>query len=189
MLHDLTMKNKNISWIFLFVAIFMTGCANHNMEAPGAHDTTNFTYYPSQRDFLERLQRLEPGMHYELVFAMLDRKVEDFEKLNRSQILYSLYGRSNQFTGNFRDQEQLRAFLQSLQGFRLSFKSIEKEHGFDSPIRLTKESKGFNYTVDLVFYDGRLYEYPIIAGGPVNETTSETIFDMISPSRMLNSQF
>jgi hypothetical protein len=52
----------------------------------------------------------------------------------------------------------------------------------------TKED-GFQYTVTLIFRDDVLYEEPIIAGGDVEGSNSKTIFEYLSPGRLVNSAF
>jgi len=70
--------------------------------------------------------------------------------------------------------------LHALYGYRLNYKNVKRRHGFSSPIRVRTDEKGFSYAVTLIFYEGWLFEKPIVTGGVINESSSATIFDFLN---------
>lgn len=154
---------------------------------PGGDETTNRTFYKTDEELLDAIDRLQPGMSEDRVFSALARRREDFTKLDRSEILKVLYGGSDaELESRFEEQESTNHLLQSLYGYRFTFKIVKREHGFTSPIRIRTDESGYNYTVNLIFRDGVLFEKPAISGGVVNNTRSGTLFDYLNPGLILN---
>jgi hypothetical protein len=181
-----------IIFLFAFLGIlFLTGCSGY-LPVPGGNETTNQEFYETDDDLFLALNKLQPGMSEAQVFTVLDRKKEDFIKLDRYEILDVLYGGSDtELQQGVSEQNQQNHLLQSLYGYRFSFKKIETEHGLSSPIRMKTDEDGYNYTVSLIFRNGYyeegfLFEKPVIAGGKVHNSYSSTIFDYLNPGIVLD---
>ncbi len=152
------------------------------MPVPGGSDSINGSAFSSAGDFRARVDQLQPGMGESQVFANLGRNREDMTRLGRDEIVRVLYGGSAmQLLDNASEREDTRAFLGSLYGYRMSFRNTKKEHGFSSPIRVKTQESGYDYTVNLIFQNGILFEKPILAGGMVNDSSSRTLFDYLNP--------
>ncbi len=121
------------------------------------------------------------------MLSMLKRSENDLVRLSRPEIMTALYGGGNSgFNGTYEEQEKARAFLQTLSGFKLTYTSTQKEHGFSSPIRIKTHESGYSYVVTLVFQNGRLFDKPILSGGVVDETSSKTVFDYLNPGNIVS---
>lgn len=173
-------KLKNYKFFILLglSVSLLSGCAGV-ASLPGSGETTNAEFYKTNDDFLAILDKLTPGMSQSEVFSILQRKREDFIALDRSQLLAVIYGSSE-------TKIQNNNLLQSLYGYNLAYKTIESSHGFSSPIRIRTDKSGYSYKVSLIFHQGFLFEKPIISGGLVNKSSSSTIFDYITPSKVLD---
>jgi hypothetical protein len=82
-------------------------------------------------------------------------------------------------------QQPSNHLLQSLYGYKFTFKVIEHTHGFSSPIRIRTNETGYSYIVYLIFRDNKLFERPVVSGGNVNNTSSGTLFDYLTPSTVM----
>ena len=168
------------------LALGLTACAG-TMPMPGGAEQVNSKTYTSQQDLLDRVGGLRIGMSESLVLSMLKRQESDLVRLNRPDIMAALYGGNNGgFDGNYEEQEKARAFLQSLSGYKLSYVDTRKEHGFSSPIRIKTHESGYNYTLTLIFQNGKLFDQPILSGGLVDGYSSKTVFDYFNPGSILN---
>lgn len=174
--------------LWLCVAAFwLTGCAQY-LPVPGGDETTNRSFYETDHDFLKTLESLNPGMAETDVFVQLHRQRDDFIKLERSEIVQVLYGGSGmELKPHSLSPEPARHLLHSLYGYKFDFKVVERSHGFSSPIRIRTNEAGYNYTVYLIFQNGRLFEAPVLSGGHVNKTSSGTIFDYLTPSTLMRN--
>lgn len=166
--------------------VILTGCAGV-LPVPGGDKTINKTFYKTDEDLLLALGKVDIGISEEEVFTTLDRKKEDFIKLDRYNILEVLYGGSDtELQQRVAGQNHQNHLLQSLYGYRFSFKSVETGHGLSSPIRLRTDEEGYDYTVSLIFRNGYLFEKPILSGGKVKSSYSSTIFDYLNPGIVLD---
>lgn len=154
---------------------------------PGGTDSVNPSFYSAKEDFLARLGTLQPGMSEADVMAHLGRKEEELIRLKRDEVMIALLGTSNV---EIRDGAQETAAdgsqLQSIYGYRLNYRVVERHHGFSSPIRVRTDESGFDYAVTLLFRDGKLAERPIITGGEINASSSKTFFDFLNPGTAVN---
>ncbi|MBI3441689.1 MAG: hypothetical protein HY052_07840 [Proteobacteria bacterium] len=166
-----------ITICFAAALAVLTGCEGY-APAPGGTDEVNSSFYTTKDDFMARLASIVPGMSQEDVLANLGRKEGDLIRLKRDEVLVALLGTNNiTLKDNDLGQDQLR----SLYGYKLSYRSVERKHGFASPIRVQTDEKGFDYTITLIFRDGVLFEKPIITGGVVNSSSTKTFFDLLTP--------
>ncbi len=165
--------------------VLLTGCAGA-IALPGSDETVNRSIYKTPDDLMDRLRGLRPGMPQADVFTVLGRQEKDMDRLERNEILISLYGSSSvEFRDGKIGQDEQSRFLQSLYGYRFNYKKVEKEHGFASLIRIRTDEDGYDYNVTLVFQNGVLFEAPIVTGGAVHKTSSKTIFDYLNPGNLL----
>lgn len=170
----------------MLALILLTACAG-SAPVPGGTEAVNASYYSSQDDFKTRVNRLQAGMPEDLVFNILGRTSNDLVRLSRNEIVVALYGaNSMQLMNGYQEREDNRAYLQSLYGYRLTFKDVKKKHGFASLIRIRTEEDGFSYGVNLVFQAGILLEKPVLEGGLVHQTESRTFFDYLSPATVVD---
>lgn len=172
---------------FALMAICLAGCAGV-APMPGGNETINAAYYESAIDFRTRAEQLQPGMGESQVLSILGRTRNDLTQLGRDEIVTALYGGSAmQLLDTAREREETRAFLQSLYGYRLEYKDVNKHHGLVSLIRMRTQEEGFRYTVNLIFQNGQLLEKPVVAGGVVNDSESRTLFDYINPGTVVSA--
>ncbi|HEY8190244.1 MAG TPA: hypothetical protein VIF12_06125, partial [Micavibrio sp.] len=157
------------------------------LPVPGGDDQQNTSFYKTETELKLRVAQLRPGMNKALVFSILGREERDFSRLDRPAITAALYGGSGAgFNGTLEQQEKARLFLQSLEGYRLPYRSIDKEHGFTSPIRVKTNERGYNYVLTLIFQNGVLFDQPSLSGGKVEESSSRTFFDYLSPGLLIS---
>lgn len=176
---------RGCRWIFPALLFVLAGCAGF-LPVPGGGEAVNRSFYAMPDDLLARLGNMHPGMNEADVYAALGRGKEDMIRLERNQIVTALYGSTSvEFRDGAPEHEEGSRFLQSLYGYRLYYKAVEREHGFSSPIRIRTDESGFDYAVTLIFREGILYERPIVAGGVVNRSSSHTFFDYISPGTVI----
>lgn len=181
----LFINKMTAAMMVMAASLLLTACVG---ALPGGSEDVNAKFYESDAILKQWVADLQPGMTKAEVFARLGRTQSDFIKLNRGEIVGVLFG-SKDMGVPYQQQandENIQTFLNSLEGYRLMFKSIKKRHGFRSPIRIQTDSKGFDYILNLVFRDGFLYEKPILLGGVVTGTNSKTLFDYLNPGTFLN---
>lgn len=168
----------------LSLALGLSGCAG-KAPVPGGTEDVNKQCFSSVSDMQARLLSLSPGMPEDQAMLGLCEKKEEFSRLDRREIRVALLGGDNVLfsAGQTGDDS---ALIRTLYGYKLAYKSTKKRHGFSSPIRIQTNETGFNYTIRLIFRDGVLFERPILSGGIVNETTSGTLFDFITPGTIIN---
>lgn len=173
-------------FLALLMAVFLlSGCAG---TLPGGSDAVNKSFYSSNTDLEAWVDSLEPGMPREEVFARLGRTPKDFRRLARSEIVGILFGGEDAgIPVHFYTDENILAFLESLEGYRIEYKSVKRRHGLTSPIRMQTDAKGFDYSLSMVFKDGKLYQKPYLAGGQVNNSSTKTLFDYMNPGMLLNA--
>jgi hypothetical protein len=165
--------------------IIFQGCASY-LPVPGGDKTTNQDFYQTEEHFLKALDRLSRGMPERKVLNVLERKKGDFLKLDRSEIVEVLYGGSDvEMQHGIETKQPSNHLLQSLYGYKFTFKVIEHTHGFSSPIRIRTNETGYSYIVYLIFRDNKLFERPVVSGGNVNNTSSGTLFDYLTPSTVM----
>lgn len=173
---------RSVASLACILPIMLVGCAGY-APVPGGTDTINSAFYKTRNDFLSRLSEVMLGMSQEDVLAKLGRKEGELIRLKRDEILTSLFGTDNI---TLKDENIRRELLQTLYGYKLPYKVVERKHGFTSPIRVRTDEKGFDYTVMLIFRDGSLFASPILTGGTVNASSSKTFFDFLSPGIVVN---
>jgi len=170
------------SILSLGVIISLNACSGV-VSLPGGTKGVNQDYYKSKAELLERVRTVKKGMNKEEVYDILEREEDDFFLLSRSEIVTAMYGTDNI---NFSNTQN---FIHTLDGYRLDYSRVNRKHGFNTPISMKTKEDGFQYTVTLIFRDDVLYEEPIIAGGDVEGSNSKTIFEYLSPGRLVNSAF
>jgi hypothetical protein len=169
--------------VLLMTALLLSGCAG---ALPGGTDAVNKSYYDSNTDLENWVNSLETGMPREEVFARLGRTQKDFRRLARSEIVGVLFGGEDAgIPVHFYTDENILAFLDSLDGYRIEYKTVKRKHGFASPIRMQTDAKGFDYSLSLIFKEGKLYQKPHLTGGQVNNSSTKTLFDYLNPGMML----
>lgn len=135
---------------------------------------------------MQKVHTIQKGMTETQVLSILNRSEKDLKRLQRNEILTALYGSS---AVEFRDgkigQDAQSQFLQSLYGYSLQFKNVEKDIGFTSPFRIRTDETGYDYTVTLIYQGGLLFETPIVTGGVINQSSSKTLFDYLTPAAVL----
>lgn len=163
----------------LALMLLLGGCAG---ALPGGSDSINKSYYNSNAELEAWVESLEPGMSKAEVFARLGRVEKNFKRLTRSQIVGTLFGGEDAgIPVHFHTDESILAFLESLEGYRIEHKNVKRRHGLASPIRLQTDAKGYDYVLNLIFKDGKLFQKPYLTGGLVNQTSTKTIFDYLDP--------
>jgi hypothetical protein len=169
----------------LAVTAGLSACAG-SMPVPGGSADINQTCFTSIADMQARLLSMPPGMPEGQVFNKLCRKRESLTRIERREIRIALLGGDNVlFSGMDADADS--RLIQSLYGYKLAYKNLSRVHGFTSPVRIRTDETGYDYTVTLIFREGRLFAKPILTGGVVNNVTSGTIFDYVTPGTLLNA--
>jgi hypothetical protein len=157
------------------------------MSLPGGNEDINRAAYKTPDELMQRVKTIQKGMTEAQVLSILDRPQKDLTRLQRNEILIALYGSS---AVEFRDgkigQDAQSIFLQSLYGYSLKFKNIEKDIGFTSPFRIRTDQTGYDYTIVLIYQGGLLFETPIVTGGEINQSSSKTLFDYLTPSAIMD---
>lgn len=170
--------------LFLILPVLMAGlaaCAGH-APVPSGDDTVNEKFYKSEEELIQASARLLPGMTEREVFGILRRNKDDMVRMSRDEIVSTLYGGNNAaFDGSLEQREQARGFVETLYGYKMEYKIVRRKMGFSSPIRLRTDEKGIDYTLKLVFWQGRLFDRPVLYGGPVRKSSSDTLFDYLNP--------
>lgn len=166
-------------------AVLVLGACAGVLPVPGGTEAMNEACFSSPADMESRLAKLAPGMPEDQVLAEVCRRKEGLLQLDRRDIRIALLGGENiPFPDAPTADEQ--DLMRGLYGYKLNFKSIKRKHGFTSPIRIRTDETGFNYSVTLIFRDGRLFEKPILSGGVVKGSHSGTLFDFITPGAILD---
>jgi hypothetical protein len=172
--------------ILVTIALSLCGCASF-APLPGGADDVNIDDYKTPDDLMARLSTMRPGMTEQNVFARLGHNPQDLTRLQRNEILTALYGSNAvEFRNGQIGADAQSQFLQSLYGYSLKFRKVEKHIGFTSPWRLRTNENGYDYTVTFVFQNGVLYQSPIVAGGLVKKSSSKTLFDYLNPAAMVH---
>lgn len=172
--------------LVLFLSVMLGACTGI-MTVPGADDQMNSKGDQSQQELINRIGGLQIGMSKDLVLNILHKNENDLVLLSRPEVITTLYGGNNSgFDGTYEQQEKVRAFLQTLCGYKLQYINTEKEHGFSSPFRMKTHESGYNYTLTMVFQNNLLFDKPVLSGGLVDETTSKTIFDYFNPGNLIS---
>jgi hypothetical protein len=164
--------------------VMLTACAG-TAPVPGGSDEVNQRCFQSVADMQAHLLRLTPGMPEGEALAALCSKKEDFVRLGRREIRIALLGGDNVLF-NDEDAEADSEIIRNLYGYKLAYKSTHRKHGFSSPIRIQTNETGYDYNISLIFKDGLLFEHPILSGGLVNDVSSRTIFDFITPGTVVD---
>jgi len=165
----------------------LTACSSY-APVPGGDDTTNSDFYKNEAQFHEKMKELHTGMSESDVFKHLGRDADDLHKLDREATIAALYGREASSIKNLSySATEAPVFIDSLSGYMFYYKNVERKHGFTTPWRVKTTEKGYNYTVKLIFKDGHLYEKPILSGGEIRNSSSKTIFDWLSPGRVMDA--
>lgn len=177
-------RTAPLTYVLLFMAAFaLSACAG---AAPGGTDAINTKFFGGPADMKEKVAKLYPGMPEQDVLDTLHVKKEQMTQLDRSGILKALFGGDHAMPGTPEQQMELYTFLQQAYGYKLEYKDTRRKHGFSSPIRIQTDEKGFAYTITMVFHSGKLLEKPVLSGGVVNDTSSQTIFDFLNPGKALD---
>ncbi len=174
------------SLIIILSTLLLTACAGV-LPVPGGSDTTNKSFYISKGDMKERIEKLKIGMSKDKVFSTLGRNKEELVLLNREQLVTALFGGDKPASNNWNGSGIIndRYFIQSLSGYRLNYKIIKRKHGIKNPITVQTDQVGFDYSAILIFQNDYLYEKPIISGGVIDNSSSKTLFDFITPGMVM----
>ena len=165
--------------IAMALCLCLSGCVG---ALPGGSESINKSYYDTHADLEAWVDSLQAGMSKEETFARLGRVEKNFKRLTRSQIVGTLFGGEDAgIPVHFHTDESILAFLESLEGYRIEHKNVKRRHGLASIIRLQTDSKGYDYTLSLIFKEGKLYQKPYLTGGQINNTSTKTIFDYLDP--------
>ena len=171
----------------MVVVLGLAGCAG-KFPVPGGSEDVNEKCFSSEAEMEAHVAEILPGMPEEHVLGVLCHKKENLVRLDRRDIRIALLGGDNQlFAGKSTNDDP--ELIDSLYGYRLNYKSVKRVHGFSSPIRIRTDESGFNYFVTLIFQDGVLYAKPILSGGVVDNTSSGTVFDALTPGSIVNRIF
>lgn len=180
------LRTVSKSLLLLSATVLLSGCAGV-LPVPGGKDTVNQSFYNDDIDLKSRIDALEEGMSKDEVFMALERHEEDLILLDRSEIIATLYGGQNIASAqNSSSLVHKRSFLQSLTGYRMMFKKVNRKHGFSSPIAMRTNEAGYQYIASFIFKDDLLYEKPVLSGGPVDAVSTKTIFDYLSPGTVMS---
>ena len=167
--------------LVLVLALALTACV-YVASVPGGGDTANEAAFKSADDLKAHVAVLTAGMTEEEVFQALGVKREAFTVIDPEDLWRIGLGRSVAQAGATSGWNSAAL----LTGYRLRYKSVTRQHGLSSPIRIQTAENGFNYELTLIFRDGKLLERPILSGGLVRETSSRTLFDYVTPGTALN---
>jgi hypothetical protein len=164
--------------VFFLLAIMISACAR-GLPIPGGDRTKNEHIFDGKQDLMDRLSYLERGMSKVDVFAALNVYEKDLIQIDRKEIITALFGDNRISYENYSagDAENLRKLMRALDGYRLEYASVEREHGFQNPYRWRTNQEGYEYAVTLIFHDDMLFEKPILTGGAVKESSSKTMID------------
>jgi hypothetical protein len=176
------------SYFALFLIMASAGlasCADH-MPVPGGSDDINKSCFTSVADMQARVLTMNPGEVEGQVFAELCAKRESMTRLERHDIRTALLGGPDVLFTTTPGGDTDSQIIQSLYGYNLVYKQVKSVHGFVNPIRIRTDQTGFNYTITLIFREGKLYVKPILTGGPVKDVSSGTLFDFITPGTLLS---
>jgi len=168
----------------LVVTASLSACAD-KMPVPGGTGALNQTCFNSIADMQARILSMPVGMPEGQVFNRLCIKRETLTRLNRQEIRTALLGGPDVLFSSA-DGETDSQIIESLYGYKLPYKSVKSVHGFTSPVRIRTDETGYDYTVTLIFREGKLFSRPILTGGVVDNVTSGTLFDFITPGTVLN---
>ena len=193
-----TCHHLKISLALFVMTIGLSACADH-LPVPGGSSDINQACFNSTADMQARTLSMHPGMSESEVFSKLcnSSKKESLSRLERREIRTALLGGPDvPFTtiGVTMDpsaetgatEQSDSQIIQNLYGYKLTYRSIKRKHGFTSPIRIRTDESGYDYTVTLIFKDGKLFASPILTGGPVNNVNSSTLFDFITPGTIIS---
>lgn len=173
----------------IFIGLFvltagLSACADH-MPVPGGTDEVNKHCFGSISEMQTRILSMHVGEPEGQVLNDLCTKRESMTRLEKREIRTALLGGPDVLfsPANGETDSQI---IRSLYGYSINYKQVKSVHGFTSPIRIRTDQTGFNYTITLVFRDGRLFAQPILTGGPVKDVSSGTLFDFITPGTVLS---
>jgi hypothetical protein len=176
---------RQYQFIFVIWGLFLLNACAGTVPVPGGSEAANDDCFSSIADMQYRLAEMMPGILEEQALKKLCRTKDGLQRLERRDIRLALMGGENiPFPNAYKIDGQDP--IPALYGYKLNFKSIKREHGFTSPIRIRTDEAGFNYSVTLIFKGGKLFEKPIVAGGVVNGSSSGTLFDFITPGTIIN---
>lgn len=168
------------------LSISLSACSGV-LPVPGGKNTINNAFYQSNVELKQKLSLLKPGMTTEEVFDHLGRTPDELIKLNRSQIIDALYGGSNSPYATGAAVNPYKAVsIKSLSAYELNYGIIKRKHGLKSPISIRTDEVGYDYSATIVFKDDALFEEPLVSGGLINNSSSTTVFDNLSPSMVMN---
>lgn len=163
-------KTKNIATAFaLASAITVTGgCAVMDSQVQ-----SNADFFSGEEEIRSRISQLEVGMDKQEVFETLGVKAENLHSLDRKGIKIALYGSENQKIDG--SEEEVRKFLSDMEGYKLDYKSIDRDRSLSFSFRIKTESTGYDMSIYMVFKNGKLFDKPNVKGGLVNENESDPI--------------
>lgn len=181
-----TKRMAFVRFVLLAAVLGLSACAGV-APVPGGTDSVNEKQYASPSDFQSRVGQLQTGMPESLTLGILGVSRNDMRQMSRNEILSALYGaNAMQLLDGPERRAEIGAFMETLYGYRLEYKNVEREHGFSSPWRIRTNENGYDYAVNLVFQNGVLYARPDLAGGVVRDTHSMTFFDYLTPGTFLS---
>ncbi len=178
------LQMKKLILILIF-PLFLGACSSV-LPVPGGGETINKDFYKSDSEFKALLNDIKMGDSKEHVFSHLGRVEEDFIMLTRDEIMSTLYGGQRlEFVQNLSNPLDERSFLQELKGYKLIYKKVNRKHGIHNPISMRTNEFGYSYETTFIFKNGILYEDPVLSGGAIDASSTNTIFDYLTSSNAL----
>ena len=175
---------KKLIMILVF-PLFLGACSSV-MPVPGGGESINKEFYDSDEQLKDLLSQVKEGDHRDDVFSHLGRVESDFILLSRDEIMSNLYGGQRlEFVQNLSNPLDERRFLQDLKGYKLVYKKVKRKYGIHTPISTRTEKTGYSYVAILIFKNGALYEDPVLSGGAVDASATNSVFDYLSPRSAL----
>lgn len=179
-------KGLKTNFLFNFIAlvtlIAVSACSSvKSPEMTQKEGSLHHDKFDTKEALLDRVKSIKKSMKKDEVYELLDITEGDFRMLSRNEILLAMYGTDEvEFTKGL-------DFIRQLDGFSLDFRSIEKKTGLSSPVSMRTKQEGYEYTLVLVFKGDTLYERPIIYGGDVYDSKTNSLLKFLSPSRLVSA--
>lgn len=182
MVGEVLNKNLLCNFIALMAIIALGACSSvKSPEMTQKEGSLHHEKFDTKQELLERVGSIKKSMPKDKVYELLEIGEDDFRMLSRNEILLAMYGTDEiEFTKNME-------FIRELDGFSLDFRSIEEKTGLSSPVSMRTKKEGYEYTLILVFKGNTLYERPIIYGGDVYDSKTNSLLKFLSPSRLVSA--
>ncbi len=165
------------------------GCAAVGVGVPGGGDSVNTDLFKDEKDFLTRMDKLKSVTGTDKVVTktevlnILGVKAKKLRNMDRSEIRGALEGTGPNAMPLVKSTLTADV-LKCLQGSSFQYADDNGKYAFNNPIRWQKETKGFNYNVQMIFNTCSGKE-PVVdtvldSGGPTYSKRKKTVFDLIN---------